>query len=157
MTELGRPAPDFALPDSGGRMVALKDLRGKKVVLYFYPKDDTAGCTRESCDFRDLHPALAGSGVVVVGVSPDSTSSHQRFRDKYRLPFLLLADPEHVVLEAYGVWKEKSMYGRRYMGVERSTFLIDEKGVLVAEWRKVKVDGHAALVAAAAGVPGPNP
>ncbi|MCC7263619.1 MAG: thioredoxin-dependent thiol peroxidase [Candidatus Latescibacteria bacterium] len=152
MTQIGDPAPVFSLPDAGGRTVGLQDLRGKKVVLYFYPKDDTSGCTRESCDFRDAQPALEQAGVVVVGISPDSVRSHQRFREKYSLPFLLLADPERQAIEAYGVWKEKSMYGRKYMGVERSTFLIDEQGVLVAEWRKVKVIGHVEQILASLGL-----
>jgi peroxiredoxin Q/BCP len=112
------------------------------VVLYFYPKDDTPGCTRESCGFRDAQAPLKKAGAVVVGISPDSAASHQRFREKYGLNFALLADPERRAIGAYGVWKEKHRYGKSYMGVERSTFLIDEQGRLVREWRKVKVEGH---------------
>lgn len=131
--------------------MSLKDFRGKQLVLYFYPKDDTTGCTKESCDFRDALPQLERAGTAVVGISPDSVRSHQRFREKYGLGFILLADPEHLACEAYGVWREKSMYGRKYMGVERSTFLIDGKGRLLREWRKVKVDGHVAEVLASLG------
>lgn len=119
----------------------LADFASKKVVLYFYPKDNTSGCTREACDFRDNFNRLAGKAVV-IGVSPDSIKSHQRFREQQNLNFILLSDPEHLLAEAFGVWVEKSMYGRKYMGIERSTFIFDEDGKIIKEWRKVKVPGH---------------
>ncbi len=152
MGEMGMAAPDFSLADADGKTVSLVDFRGRKVVVYFYPKDDTPGCTRESCEFRDAQEVMAKAGAAIVGISPDSVRSHQRFREKYGFRFILLADPEHRACEAYGVWKEKSMYGRKYMGVERSTFLIDEQGRMLAEWRKVKVDGHVAEVLASLGI-----
>lgn len=148
MTQTGKKAPEFSLTSAEGQGVKLADFRGKKVVLYFYPKDDTSGCTKESCAFRDAQTPLKKAGAVVMGISPDSVESHLRFKDKYGLDFLLLADPEHQAIEAYGVWKEKNMYGRKYMGVERSTFLIDEQGLLLEEWRKVKVEGHVEAVLA---------
>ena len=148
--ETGRKVPDFSLPSSSGKPWKLADAAGRKVVVYFYPKDNTSGCTRESIEFRDLHDAFRKAKAVVVGVSPDSVASHCRFRDKYEFPFELLSDEEKRVCELFGVWKEKSLYGRKYMGVERSTFLIDAAGVLRREWRKVKVDGHAEEVLAAA-------
>ncbi|WP_316977939.1 thioredoxin-dependent thiol peroxidase [Shumkonia mesophila] len=150
--DIGDTAPDFALPADGGGTVALKDLRGRKVVLYFYPKDDTSGCTAEACAFRDSSPQIAAAGAVVIGVSKDGVASHDRFKSKYGLPFALLSDGDGTVCEAYGVWVEKSMYGRKYMGIERATFLIDEQGVIRQVWRKVKVPGHvdAVLQAAAA-------
>jgi len=133
--------------DSGS--VSLKELKGKPVVLYFYPKDDTSGCTKEACDFRDGLPNFSKSKAVVIGVSKDSVESHKKFKTKHKLNFALGSDEDGKVCEAYGVWKEKSMYGRKYMGVERSTFVIDGAGVLRAEWRKVKVPGHAEEVLAA--------
>jgi thioredoxin-dependent peroxiredoxin len=139
--KVGSPAPTFSLESSEGDKVGLKDLNGRWVVLYFYPKDDTPGCTKEACDFRDAAPQLSKSAIV-LGVSPDSVASHQKFAGKYSLPFPLLADPEHAVAEKYGVWVEKSMYGRKYMGIERSTFVIDPAGKIVAIWRKVRVPGH---------------
>ena len=148
--ELDRKVPEFSLPSSSGKPWKLADAAGRKVVVYFYPKDNTSGCTRESVEFRDLHDAFRKAKAVVVGVSPDSVASHCRFRDKYEFPFELLSDEEKRVCELFGVWKEKSLYGRKYMGVERSTFLIDAAGVLRQEWRKVKVDGHAEEVLAAA-------
>lgn len=138
----GQSAPDFALPTADGSIVRLSELRGKKVVLYFYPKDDTPGCTKEACAFRDHLGVLQSMGVVVLGVSPDSTASHQRFAQKHGLTFPLLADEGAQVATAYGVWKEKQQYGRRYMGVERTTFLIDERGTVRKVFPKVKVDGH---------------
>ncbi len=120
----------------------MKDFKGKKVVLYFYPKDNTTGCTTEACDFRDSYPRIKRKGVVLLGVSPDSERSHQKFIDKYDLPFPLIADTEKTIANAYGVWQEKSMYGRKYMGIIRSTFIIDEKGKLIAVFPKVKVAGH---------------
>jgi peroxiredoxin Q/BCP len=146
--EVGQPAPDFTLPDSYGRPVKLSDFRGRKVVLYFYPEDDTPGCTLEACEFRDRHAAYGEKNAVVIGVSADSEASHQRFAAKYDLPFVLLADPEHRVLGLYGVWKEKTFAGRTAMGAERSTFIIDEQGVLRGEYRGVKVDGHVEAVLA---------
>lgn len=151
MTQTEKKAPAFSLSNAEGQTVKLADFKGKKVVLYFYPKDDTPGCTKESCDFRDAQAPLKKAGAVVLGISPDSVESHQRFRDKFSLSFPLLADPEHQAIEAYGVWKEKSMYGRKFMGVERSTFLIDEQGILIEEWRKVKVEGHVEDVLASLG------
>ena len=142
MVEIGKKAPDFALCDQDGETVKLSALKGKTVVLYFYPKDDTPGCTKEACAFRDHADDFAAADTVILGVSPDDEKSHQKFIGKYDLPFRLLADTEHEVCEAYGVWQEKNMYGKKYMGVERSTFIIDAKGILVAEHRKVKVDGH---------------
>lgn len=149
MPNVGDPAPDFELPDASGAPVRLSNLRGKKVVLYFYPKDMTPGCTQEACDFRDRHAAIEAAGAVVLGISPDSSKSHGKFTAKYELPFTLLADEGSAVVTAYGVWKEKSMYGRTYMGVERSTFLIDEAGNVARVWPKVKVAGHGDEVLAA--------
>ena len=148
MLSTGDPAPDFTLSDADGNPVSLSDFKGQKVVLYFYPKDDTPGCTKEACGFRDAQDDYMEANAVVIGVSPDSEKSHQRFRDKYDLPFLLLADPERQAIEGYEVWKEKNMYGKKYMGVERSTFIIDEDGILVEILRKVKVDGHVQSVLA---------
>ena len=148
--EIGKPAPDFALPTDGGGRIRLKDQRGKKVVLYFYPKDDTSGCTKEACDFRDNQPDFRGIGAIVIGVSRDSAASHDKFKKKYDLPFALASDAEGKVSEAYGTWVEKSMYGRKYMGMERATFLIDGKGVIRGIWRKVKVPGHVGEVLEAA-------
>ena len=148
MLSTGDPAPDFTLSDADGNPVSLSDFKGQKVVLYFYPKDDTPGCTKEACGFRDAQDDYMEANAVVIGVSPDSEKSHQRFRDKYDLPFLLLADPERKAIEGYDVWKEKNMYGKKYMGVERSTFIIDEDGILLEILRKVKVDGHVQSVLA---------
>lgn len=147
MVEEGQAAHDFTLPSDEGDEVSLADFRGRKVVLYFYPKDNTSGCTTEACEFRDLTPRFRDLDAVVLGVSPDSVASHRKFRDKYDLSFPLLADEGHEVADAYGVWKEKSMYGRKYWGVERSTFLIDEQGVVARVWRKVRARGHAEAVA----------
>ncbi|MFC9778056.1 thioredoxin-dependent thiol peroxidase [Paenibacillus chitinolyticus] len=138
----GQQAPDFELPANNGQQVKLSDFKGKKVVLYFYPKDMTPACTTQACDFRDKHPEFESLNAVILGVSTDSLKRHEKFIDKYSLPFLLLADEDHAVSEIYGVWKEKSMYGKTFMGIERSTFLINEEGILVKEWRKVKVKGH---------------
>ena len=140
--EIGKPAPDFTLPADGGGRLRLKDLRGKKVVLYFYPKDATSGCTAEACGFRDRMPELARHGIAVIGVSRDSVASHDKFKSKYGLPFPLASDLDGKVSEAYGTWVEKSMYGRKYMGIDRATFLIDAKGLVRAVWRRVKVPGH---------------
>ena len=143
----GDPAPDFELPTDAGETLRLSALRGRPVVLYFYPKDDTEGCTTQACALRDGFPAFDAAGAVILGVSPDSVASHRRFRAKYALPFTLLADAEHAVAERYGVWKEKSMFGRRYMGVERTTFVIDADGRVAHVFAKVKPAGHAAAVA----------
>ena len=146
---VGKKAPEFALPGSHGEDVALKGLKGKTVVLYFYPKDDTPGCTKEACDFRDSVKKFTNKQAVVLGVSPDSLKAHDKFAGKFELPFPLLSDADHAVAEKYGVWVEKSMYGRKYMGIERTTFVIDPEGKLKAEFRKVKVDGHVDEVLAA--------
>jgi len=146
---VGAKAPAFSLPDQDGNTVALKDFKGQTVVLYFYPKDDTSGCTAQACGFRDALPEFEALNAVVLGVSPDPVKSHAKFRDKYELPFPLLADPEHGVLEAYGVWQEKSMYGKKYMGVQRTTFVIDGAGKVRAVFEKVKVPGHVEAVAEA--------
>jgi thioredoxin-dependent peroxiredoxin len=149
MLEPGSPAPDFSLASDGGGRVALADLRGRKVVLYFYPKDDTSGCTTEACEFRDSWATVQATGAVVLGVSPDGVASHDRFKAKYRLPFPLLADEDHAVAAAYGAWGEKSMYGRKYHGILRSTFIIDEAGRITRVFPRVKPKGHAAEVLAA--------
>jgi peroxiredoxin Q/BCP len=148
--EVGDKAPDFTLPSDGGGKVSLKALKGKAVVLYFYPKDDTSGCTAESCAFRDALPNFSKAMAEIIGISRDSVASHDKFKAKYGLTFPLAADEEGKVCEAYGTWVEKSMYGRKYMGIERSTFLIDAKGVVRNVWRKVKVPGHAEAVLEAA-------
>ncbi|MGE3781390.1 MAG: thioredoxin-dependent thiol peroxidase [Alphaproteobacteria bacterium] len=143
---IGDQAPDFTLPTDGNRSVTLSALRGKPVVLYFYPKDDTSGCTAEACGFRDSFPDFGSTGAVVIGVSRDSVASHDKFKQKHALPFILASDATGEVTERYGVWVEKSMYGRKYMGIDRSTFLIDRDGVVRAAWRKVKVSGHVGQV-----------
>jgi peroxiredoxin Q/BCP len=135
-------APDFTLPDQTGKPVTLSELRGKKVVLYFYPKDDTPGCTTQACSLRDHIGEIENRGAVVIGVSPDTSASHEKFRAKYQLPFTLLADAAHEVAEKYGVWGEKSLYGRKYMGVDRTTFVIGEDGRIVKVFPKVKVERH---------------
>jgi peroxiredoxin Q/BCP len=139
----GDQAPDFVLQADDGREVSLSDFQGKKVVLYFYPKDGTSGCTREAIAFRDLMKEFVEGNSVILGVSKDSVQSHQKFKKKHALPFTLLSDPELTVLKRYGVWKEKKLYGRTFMGTERSTFLIDEKGVVKKVFRKVRVKAHA--------------
>ncbi len=151
MIQEGDLAPTFTLPADDGATVSLEDLRGKSVILYFYPKDDTSGCTTEACEFRDTLPRIEEGGAVVLGVSPDPVASHKKFKEKYDLNFPLLADEDHSVAEAYGVWKEKSMYGRKYWGVERSTFLIDPDRKVKKAWRRVKPKGHAEAVAAELG------
>ena len=138
----GSPAPDFTMPTDGGGKISLKDLKGKKAVLYFYPKDDTPGCTTESCGFRDAFPEFDKLGVTIIGVSKDSPESHDKFKKKYQLNFPLASDTDGKVCEAFGVWQEKSMMGKKYMGIDRSTFLIDENGKIARIWRKVKVNGH---------------
>ncbi|MBM4406344.1 MAG: thioredoxin-dependent thiol peroxidase [Chloroflexi bacterium] len=145
----GDKAPDFSLPASSGGTISLKGLAGKKVVLYFYPKDNTSGCTTEACSFRDADAKLKKAGAVVLGVSADSIASHQKFAGKYSLPFALLSDEGSKVATVYEAWGEKSLYGRKYMGMFRKTFLIDEKGKLTKIWPKVKPEGHAEEVLAA--------
>ncbi|HZD04007.1 MAG TPA: thioredoxin-dependent thiol peroxidase [Longimicrobiales bacterium] len=146
MVQRGDRAPDFTLPADDGSEVSLSDFRGRTLVLYFYPRDDTPGCTRQACDLRDGMPRLRTLDAAVVGVSPDSPASHRRFKAKFDLNFPLLADEDHTVAEAYGVWKEKSMFGRRYHGIERSTFLIDGEGRVAEAWRGVNAKEHAELV-----------
>jgi len=145
----GQKAPDFALGASGGRSVALKSLKGKPFVLYFYPKADTPGCTKEACAFEEALPQLGHIGVTVIGVSKDPMKAIEKFAAKYNLTFPLASDPEGAVIEAYGAWQEKSMYGKKYMGIERSTVLVDKAGKIAKIWPKVKVEGHAAEVLAA--------
>jgi len=147
----GRKAPAFTLTDQDGNKHKLGDYAGQYVVLYFYPKDNTSGCTKQACQFRDRLPDFEKVDAVVLGVSPDSEKSHRNFADKHELPFTLLADPDKKVLEKYGVWQEKSMYGRKYMGVVRTTYLIDPKGKVARRWDKVKVPDHAAVVLEAIG------
>lgn len=147
--EAGQKAPDFTLTADNGSKVRLADFKGRPVVLYFYPKDDTPGCTREACAFRDRQPKFGKLAAAVLGVSADSIESHAKFRDKYRLNFPLLSDNDHAVAEKYGAWREKNMYGKKSMGIVRSTFLIDESGKVVKVWKRVKVDGHDEQVLAA--------
>ncbi|MBR2801234.1 MAG: thioredoxin-dependent thiol peroxidase [Erysipelotrichaceae bacterium] len=138
MKEVGSKAPEFTLPDQDGVLHSLSDYRGKKVILYFYPKDNTSGCTAQACSYRDLLPQFQEKGAVVLGVSKDSVASHKKFAENYGLPFTLLSDPEAKVIEAYGAWQEKKNYGRTYMGIVRSTFLIDEEGIIQKNFEKVK-------------------
>lgn len=140
--EVGKQAPDFELKANTGETVKLSDFKGKYVVVYFYPKDMTPGCTTQACDFRDNHASFKELDAVILGISPDPIERHQKFIEKHDLPFLLLADEDHAVAEAYGVWKLKKNFGKEYMGIERSTFLIDKAGTVMKEWRKVRVKGH---------------
>jgi len=149
MVEEGKPAPDFELTSDSGEQVKLSEFRGKPVVLYFYPKDDTPGCTTQACGIRDVYGDFRDRGAVVLGVSPDDEASHVKFKEKYSLPFTLLADPGHEVAERYGVWKERNMYGKKSMGIERSTFVIDADGNVAKAMRRVKPETHAADVLAA--------
>jgi peroxiredoxin Q/BCP len=142
MVEEGKPAPDFELTSDSGETVRLSDFRGKPVVVYFYPRDDTPGCTAQACGIRDNYEAFGERGAVVLGISPDTESSHVKFKQRYGLPFTLLADPEHEVAERYGVWGERRMYGKTYMGIERSTFVIDPDGKVARVMRRVKPDTH---------------
>ncbi|MBO5924449.1 MAG: thioredoxin-dependent thiol peroxidase [Lentisphaeria bacterium] len=146
MLKIGDTAPDFALPDADGSIVSLKDFRGKKVVLYFYPKDNTPGCTRQACAFAENYTAFNSRNIVVIGISKDSVASHRKFADKYNLPFILLADPELAAIQAYGVWQEKKLYGKVSMGVVRTTFIIDENGNIAKVMPKVKPDTNAAEI-----------
>ncbi len=149
MVEAGQAAPDFELASDTGEKVKLSDFRGSSVVLFFYPKDDTSGCTKEACQFRDAYSEFKERGAVVLGVSPDGEASHVKFRDKYDLPFTLLSDPDKEVAKAYGVWRERKMYGRLSLGIHRSTFVIGPDGTVVKAMRGVKPDGHPAQVLAA--------
>ncbi|GAB4113761.1 MAG: thioredoxin-dependent thiol peroxidase [Roseiflexaceae bacterium] len=149
--QVGEQAPDFSTTTDTGATVRLADFRGKRVVLYFYPKDDTPGCTTQSCGFRDAYPVIEEKNAIVLGVSPDGQKSHAKFRSKYNLPFTLLVDEDHAICEAYGVWVEKSMYGKQYMGVERSHFVIDENGVIVEAAVKVKPEESVSRAIAALG------
>ncbi|MBQ2698187.1 MAG: thioredoxin-dependent thiol peroxidase [Clostridia bacterium] len=148
MLEVGQKAPEFTLPDKTGTMVSLSDFLGKKVVLYFYPRDNTPGCTRQACAFARHHADFEARGAVVIGISKDSVASHLKFAEKYDLPFLLLSDPELAAIQAYGVWQEKKLYGKLGFGVARTTFLIDEQGVIVKVMPKVKPDNNAGEVLA---------
>jgi peroxiredoxin Q/BCP len=147
MPQVGNAAPAFTLPAIPEGTVKLSQFKGQNVVLYFYPRDNTPGCTQEACDFRDNPAAFQNKQTVVLGISPDSVASHRKFGDKFELPFPLLSDEDHKVAEKYGVWVEKQQYGRKYMGIQRATFLIDKRGKIVAVWPKVSVKGHAAEVA----------
>lgn len=142
MLEIGTKAPDFKLIADNGKSYSLKDFKGKKLILYFYPKDMTSGCTAEACDFRDNIEIFSNKNSVVIGVSKDNAESHKKFKTKYNLPFTLLSDENLEMLKAYNVWKEKSMYGKKYMGIERTTYIIDEKGIIKEVFGKVKVKGH---------------
>lgn len=139
---IGQKVPDFTLPSSSGQEVSLRDYLGRKVILYFYPKNMTPACTQEACEFRDAHDQITALGAVVLGISPDPVASHVKFTEKNSLPFPLLSDVDHKVSEMFGVWQLKKLYGKEFMGIVRSTFLIDEQGILVEEWRKVRVKGH---------------
>jgi peroxiredoxin Q/BCP len=148
---VGAVAPDFTLPTDGGGSVTLSSLKGQQVILYFYPKDDTTGCTAEACGFRDAEASFRGAKTKIIGISKDSVAAHDKFKKKYELPFTLASDKDGRTCEDYGTWKEKSMYGRTYMGIERTTFLIGADGVIKQVWNKVKVAGHVAEVLKAAG------
>jgi peroxiredoxin Q/BCP len=154
MTQLteGEKAPDFKSKDQNGKVVSLKDFRGKKVVLYFYPEDDTPTCTVEACNLRDNYEDLRKAGFVVLGVSPDDKNKHKKFEEKYELPFTLLEDPEKTIIDAYGVWGEKNMYGRKYMGLFRTTFLIDEEGMIFKIFKKPKSKIHSEEILKAVGI-----
>ncbi|HWH02638.1 MAG TPA: thioredoxin-dependent thiol peroxidase [Gemmatimonadales bacterium] len=143
MVSVGKSAPAFSLDTDAGEKLSLKDLKGRPVVLYFYPKDDTPGCTVEACEFRDAFPRFKGSKAIILGISPDSVKSHLKFKEKFDLPFTLLADEDHAIAEKYGVWQKKSMYGRTYMGIARTTFVIDKDGKVAKIFEKVKPKGHA--------------
>ncbi|HEX4561538.1 MAG TPA: thioredoxin-dependent thiol peroxidase [Gemmatimonadales bacterium] len=146
MVSEGKSAPAFTLDTDSGGTLSLKELKGRPVVLYFYPKDDTPGCTVEACEFRDAFPRFKGTKAVILGISPDSVKSHQKFKEKFDLPFTLLADPDHEIAAKYGVWRKKAMYGRTYMGIARTTFVIDKDGKIAKVFEKVKPKGHAEAV-----------
>ncbi len=148
--EIGKAAPDFTLPTDGGGEVSLSSLKGKNVIVYFYPKDDTPGCTKEACGFRDAMPDFSGADAEIIGVSKDSVAKHDKFKTKYELNFTLASDESGQMIESYDAWIEKSMYGKKYMGIDRSTVLIDKDGVVRAHWKKVKVPGHVDAVLKAA-------
>ncbi len=145
----GDACPEFSMPSDGGGTISLADLKGKPAVIYFYPKDDTPGCTKEACGFRDMLPDFSGVGAAIIGVSKDKVAKHDKFKAKYELTFTLGSDEDGAVCEAFGTWVEKSMYGRKYMGIERATFLVDADGKIAKVWRKVKVKGHVEEVLAA--------
>ncbi len=149
MLNKGDKAPAFTLTDETGASVSLSDFAGKKVVVYFYPKDDTPGCTKEACSFRDSYDAILAKGAVVIGISQDNEASHGKFKSKYDLPFYLLSDPDRKAITAFGAWGEKKMYGKSYEGILRSTFVVDEKGIVIKAWPKVKPEDHAAEVLSA--------
>ncbi len=151
MLEIGTPAPDFTLPDQNGEPHSLAEFRGQKVVLYFYPRDMTAGCTKQACAFGELYPQFKEKGAVVIGISKDSVKSHKRFEEKYGLPFTLLSDPDLVAIQAYDVWKEKKLYGKVSMGVVRTTYLIDEEGIITRAFAKVKAKDNAGQMLAELG------
>lgn len=142
MLKIGDKAPDFILKNEQNNDIALNDFKGKKVVLYFYPKDNTSGCTKEACSFRDVYDDVLDAGAVVIGISKDNAISHEKFKNKHQLPFFLLSDPDNSVIEAYGAWQEKKMYGKTYMGIVRSTYIIDENGIIIKVYPKVKPDQH---------------
>ena len=142
MLKVGDKAPDFTLKDETGKEISLSDFKGKKVVLYFYPKDNTSGCTKEACSFRDVYDDILEAGAIVIGISKDDLNSHEKFKSKYNLPFYLLSDTEHKVIEKYGAWQEKKMYGKSYMGTARITFIIDEEGIIKKVYPKVKPEAH---------------
>lgn len=144
--QVGDPAPEFSLPADNNEIISLRQLRGNPVILYFYPKDNTPGCTKEACDFRDNFPQFNQKQAVILGISKDNSATHQKFKEKYQLPFILLTDKDAAICEAYGVINPKSMFGKTFLGIQRSTFLIDEKGIIQGIWRKVKVDKHAKAV-----------
>jgi peroxiredoxin Q/BCP len=144
--QIGQPVPDFELPATNGEKMRLSQYRGQKVILYFYPNDLTPACTQQSCDFRDANTTFGENNAAILGISTNDLKSHHKFIEKYQLPFLLLADPEHKICELFGVWQEKKLYGNTYMGIVRSTFLIDESGVLIKEWRNIRVKGHVEAV-----------
>jgi peroxiredoxin Q/BCP len=146
LIQVGQRVPDFELPATDGGTAALKSFRGRKVVIYFYPNDFTPACTQQSCDFRDAIPTFDDANAVILGISTNDLKTHYKFIEEYQIPFLLLADPDHRVCEKFGVWQEKKLYGVTYMGIVRSTFLIDESGVLVQEWRNIRVKGHVEAV-----------
>ena len=148
--EIGKAAPDFTLPTDGGGEVSLSALKGKNVIVYFYPKDDTPGCTKEACGFRDSMPDFSGANAEIIGISKDSVAKHDKFKTKYELNFTLASDESGDVVQSYDAWVEKSMYGKKYMGIDRSTVLIDKEGVVRAHWKKVKVPGHVETVLKAA-------